>query len=81
MLDVRCGSGRALNLMAAPSPQPLHRLRPLRRRVAAVARSRKARRDNVRFEVRDAAGIGDGHATTSSPPSMRSTTRRGPRRC
>ena len=85
VLDVGCGSGRALNRMARAFPaQPLHRLRPLGRGRSPrrAPRPRERGLANVRFEVRDVADLAAGAPpSTSSPPSTRSTTRRARRRC
>ena len=83
VLDVGCGSGRALNLMARNVPQqPLRRLRLLRGgHRPRPRRGRRARPPTSASRSRTRQPSARRTATTSSPPSTRSTTRPSPRRC
>ena len=92
VLDVGCGSGRALNRMAAAFPrQPLPRGRPLRRR--RRRRPRRGRRPRApqrplrgprRGRLRAGAGLRPRHGVQRDPrpgPSPRPCSRRSPGRC
>lgn len=62
MLDVGCGSGRALNLMARAFPNSNFAGYDVSEEAIARARAEATEHGarNVRFEVRDAAALGEG---------------------
>lgn len=82
MLDVGCGRGLALLELAETYPESEFVGYELSEEAVAFARQQAAERDldNVRFEVRDVSDFDirppSPTPSTSSPPSMRSTTKR-----
>lgn len=83
VLDVGCGSGRALNLLARTFPNSRFVGYDLSEEAISRARAEAEERGtaNVRFEVKDATTLEERKATTSSPPSTRCTTRPNRLRC
>ena len=81
--DVGCGSGHAINLMAQAFPNS--RFTGYDFSEDGVQRGKREAEAlglrNARFEAKDVADLDARDASTSSPPSTRSTTRRSRGRC